>query len=71
VLTTNLYDKSLPRHYSTSISAATGVSLGATARASGGQGLPYYKVAYNQAGKHIIVKCGTLNTREASTQIAL
>lgn len=71
VFTTNFYNKSLPRHSSTPVSAATGVSLGATARASNGQGLPYYKIAYNQGGKHIIIKCGTLNTRDASTKIGL
>jgi hypothetical protein len=34
-----------------------------------GQGLPYFKVAFNQGGKHIILKCGTLPKSAASDKI--
>lgn len=68
--TTNFYDKSLPRHYEIPVGAASGVSLGAIARASKGQGLPYYKVAFSRHGKRIILKCGTLAEASSYTEIA-
>ncbi len=71
VLVTNFYDKSLPRHYSAPVSAAAGVSVGAVARASKGQGLPYYKVAFNRGGKRIILKCKAIELGTASAKIGL
>lgn len=71
VTTTNFHDSSQPRHYATTIAAVAAVSLGASARESAGQGLPYFKVTYNKGGKHYIVKCGVLSKVEASRVIPL
>lgn len=67
---TNPYDKSLPWHYQAPVAAASAVLLAAVARASGGQGLPYYKVAFSRHGKRIILKCGTLAEESSHTEIA-
>lgn len=60
VLITNFHNEELDRHYETTVAAASAVNMGAIARASMGQGLPYFKATYNQGGKHYILKCGVL-----------
>jgi hypothetical protein len=68
---TNVHDPSKPRHYTSTIAAASAVGLGAYARASGGQGLYYFKVTYNKGGKHYIVKCQPLKHTETSKLVPL
>jgi hypothetical protein len=70
VLVTNL-NSDKERHYASTVADATEVTLGAEARASKGQALPYFKVAYNEDGKRHIVKCQTLGKTESSAGIEL
>ena len=71
VTVTNFNDPSHPRHYETTVGAASGVRAGAIARASAGQGLPYFKTTYNRGGKHYIVKCGVLKKTEERRELPL
>jgi hypothetical protein len=71
VIVTNFHDSAKPRHYQTTIAAASAVSLGAVARESGGQGLPYFKTTYDKGGKHYVIKCGVLKKSETPRLIAL
>ncbi len=68
---TNFFDPSHPRHYETTVGAASGVRAGAIARASASQGLPYYKTTYNKGGKHYIVKCSVLKKTEERQELSL
>ncbi|MFP5389445.1 MAG: hypothetical protein ACLGG5_09125, partial [Thermoleophilia bacterium] len=56
---TNLQSNS-ERHYTTTVSAATALRILAAAPVSKGQGLPYFKAAYNQGGKRVILECEPL-----------
>jgi hypothetical protein len=56
---TNLQSTS-ERHYTTTVAAATALRILAAAPVSKGQGLPYFKAAYDQGGKRIILKCEPL-----------
>jgi len=69
VTVTNFYDPSHPRHYESTVGAASAVRAGAIARASAGQGLPYFKTTYNRGGKHYIVKCGVLRKSEERREL--
>lgn len=71
VTVTNFNDPSHPRHYETTVSAASGVRAGAIARESAGQALPYFKTTYDKGGKHYIVKCGVLKNSEARRELPL
>ena len=71
VTVTNFFDPSHPRHYETTVGAASGVRAGATARASVSQGLPYYKTTYNRGGTHYIVKCAVLKKTEERQELPL
>ena len=63
---TNLQSNS-ERHYATTVAAASALRILAAAPVSKGQGLPYFKAAYNQGGKRIILKCKPLTG--ATTEI--
>lgn len=63
---TNLQSNS-ERHYTTTVSAASALRVLAAAPVSKGQGLPYFKAAYDQGGKRIILKCEPLTG--ATTEI--
>jgi hypothetical protein len=56
---TNLASNS-ERHYEATVSQASALEMYAAAPGSNGQGLPYFKVAYNQGDSRIILKCGQL-----------
>lgn len=66
VYVTNLQSNA-ERHYTTTVSAATALRVLAAAPVSKGQGLPYFKAAYDQGGKRIILKCEPLTG--ATTEI--
>lgn len=48
------------RHYTATVADASELQVFVAAPVSKGQGLPYFKVAYNQGGKRIIEKCEPL-----------
>lgn len=59
--------KESERHYESTVAAAQGAELIASARPSSGQGLHYWKVAYNKGGKHFIVKCRQVERKRRVT----